>query len=81
MSEPPIPVQSSQESSTPQSRSFVDHDGVHWTVYEQAFGEYDRRSSSSLIFNSDSAVRRVRNYPANWLDLSERELMELSWKA
>jgi len=81
MPEPPIPVRTSQDSSTPPSRSFVDGDGVHWTVYEQAFGDYDRRSSSSLIFNSDFAVRRVRNYPANWLELSERELMELSWMA
>jgi hypothetical protein len=81
MAEPPISVQSSQDSSTPPSRTFVDDDGAHWTVYEHAFGEYDRRSSRSLIFNSDSAVRRVRNYPANWLELSERELMELSWKA
>lgn len=81
MPEPPISVQSSQDSSTPPSRSFVDDDGARWTVYEQAFGEYDRRSSRSLIFNSDSAVRRVRNYPANWLELSERELMELSWRA
>lgn len=81
MPESPIPVQSSPESSTPSSRSFVDEDGTHWTVYEQAFGDYDRRSSRSLIFNSDVAVRRVRNFPANWLELSERELMELSWKA
>ena len=81
MPEPPISVQSSQESSTPPSRSFVDDDGAHWTVYEQAFGEYDRRSGRSLIFDSDSAVRRVRNYPGNWLELSDRELLELSWKA
>ena len=81
MSKPPIPVKSSHDSSTPPSRSFVDDDGALWTVYEQEFGDYDRRSSSSLIFNSDTAVRRVRNYPANWLELSERELMELSWKA
>jgi hypothetical protein len=81
MPTPPISVQSSQDSSTPPSRSFVDEDGAHWTVYEQAFGDYDRRSSSSLIFSSEFAVRRVRNFPANWLELSERELIELSWKA
>lgn len=81
MSEPPIPAQSAQDSSTPPSRSFVDEDGAHWTVYEQAFGDYDRRSSLSLVFNSEFAVRRVRNYPANWLELSERELILLSWKS
>ena len=81
MHKPPIPVQSAHDNDTPPSRSIVDEDGAHWKVYEQAFGEYDRRSSTSLIFNSDFAVRRVRNYPANWLELSERELLELSWKA
>jgi hypothetical protein len=81
MSEPTIPVQSPQDSSTPPSRNFVDEDGAHWTVYEQSFGDYDRRRSSSLIFNSDFAVRRVRNFPANWMELSEQELMALSWNA
>ena len=81
MTEPPISIPSAQESSTPPTRSIVDDDGAHWTVYEQAFGDYDRRSSNSLIFSSEFAVRRVRNYPANWMELSQRELMELSWKA
>lgn len=81
MSEPLIPVQTSQESSTPSTRSFVDAEGAHWRVYEQTFADYDRRTGTSLIFNSDFAVRRVRNFPANWIELSDRELMELSWKA
>jgi hypothetical protein len=81
MSEPTIPVHSSQDSSTPPSRMLVDDEGAHWTVYEQSFGGYDRRGGRSLIFNSDFAVRRVRNFPANWQDLSEEELMALSWKA
>lgn len=80
MPEPIIPVQSLQQSSTPPSRSFVDVDGAHWVVYEQAFGDYDRRSRS-LIFNSDFAVRRVRNFPENWMDLPEADLLELSWQA
>ncbi len=81
MPEPTIPVQSSQDSSTPPSRNFVDADGALWAVYEQVSGDYDRRSGRSLIFNSDFAVRRVRNFPENWIDLSVAELMELSWRA
>lgn len=81
MSEPTIPVQSSQDSSTPPSRNFIDADGAHWVVYEQAFSDYDRRSGRSLIFNSDFAVRRVRNFPENWMQLSELDLIELSWQA
>ena len=61
------------------SRTFVDDDGTHWRVSEQPFSEYDRRRGRSLIFASDLAVRRVRNYPADWFSLPELELMSLSW--
>ncbi len=81
MAEPIIPVQSPAESSTPPFRNVVDSDGAHWRVYEQVVGDYDRRSGRSLIFNGDFAVRRVRNFPENWNELSDQDLMELSWKA
>lgn len=60
---------------------FVDSDGVSWRVHEQAFSEYDRRKGRSLIFSSDGAVRRVRDYPREWMTLTDAELSELSWKA
>jgi hypothetical protein len=81
MSKPIIPVQAPTDSSTPPSRKVVDSDGGHWHVYEQAFGDYDRRIGRSLIFNSEFAVRRVRNFPDDWLELSDLDLMELSWMA
>ncbi|MDQ6633197.1 MAG: hypothetical protein M3Z10_00370 [Gemmatimonadota bacterium] len=62
-------------------RTFVDGDGVSWRVHEQAFSEYDRRKGRSLIFSSDGAVRRVRGYPDEWMQLSAAELSDLSWKA
>jgi hypothetical protein len=62
-------------------RTFVDGDGVSWRVHEQAFSEYDRRRGRSLIFSSDGAVRRVRRYPEEWMQLSDAELSDLSWKA
>ena len=74
-------VESSTDNDTPPTRSFLDADGAHWLVYEQAFSDYDRRSGMSLIFSSDAAVRRVRDYPANWFDLADEELAALSWKA
>jgi hypothetical protein len=40
---------------------------------------YDRRASSSLVFTGDDAMRRVRNYPANWIELSDAELIALSF--
>jgi hypothetical protein len=63
------------------SRTFVDADGVRWHVHEQPFSAYDRRKGRSLIFSSDGAVRRVRDYPEDWISLSDRALAELSWKA
>jgi hypothetical protein len=62
-------------------RTFVDADGVSWRVHEQAFSEYDRRKGRSLIFSSEGAVRRVRDYPQQWMTLTEAELSDLSWKA
>jgi hypothetical protein len=81
MSGPPTRVESSTTNDTPPTRSFLDADGAHWLVYEQSFGDYDRRSGMSLIFSSDAAVRRVRDYPADWFNLPDEDLAALSWKA
>ena len=69
------------EGAEEQVRLFADADGVQWKVKEVQFSEYDRRRGVSLIFWSDGAVRRVRNYPADWYRLSDDELALLSWKA
>jgi hypothetical protein len=74
-------VEPSTDSNTPPSRSFLDTEGAHWLVYEQAFADCDRRSGMSLIFSNESAVRRVRDYPAGWSDLSDEDLAVLSWKS
>ena len=62
-------------------RSFTDDLGQTWLVSERPFSEYDRRSGSSLIFSSELAVRRVRDYPGDWYALSDSELAALSWRA
>lgn len=62
-------------------RVFVDAEGIRWQVSERPFADYDRRRGLSLIFASDSAVRRVREYPADWFQLSDEELGALSWNA
>ena len=59
----------------------VSSDGVLWLVFELPAMPYDRRDTPSLIFESDTTVRRVRNYPANWYDLSDDDLIALSWTA
>ena len=58
-------------------RTFTDTDGIHWDVRELK-ADYDRRTGASLIFESTHAIRRVRNYPADWHTLSEAELSTLS---
>jgi hypothetical protein len=62
------------------TRTFSDDLGMRWLVSERPFSEYDRRSGYSLIFSSELAVRRVRNYPSDWFTLSDADLAALSWR-
>ena len=57
----------------------VDHE--EWRVYELSAASYDRRGSNTLVFESDMVVRRVRNFPETWRELSTAELLRLSWTA
>ena len=57
-------------------------DGVRWTVYELSDADltmYDRRRARSLVFESEHAVRRLRDFPANWRQLPDDVLLALSW--
>jgi hypothetical protein len=49
-----------------------------WRVYERA-SVYDRRIKPDLVFESDGVIRRVREYPSNWAELSDAALMSVSW--
>ena len=62
------------------TRTFTDDLGQAWLVTERPYSEYDRRSGSSLIFSSELAVRRVRDYPSDWFTLSDHALLALSWR-
>jgi hypothetical protein len=62
-------------------RYFHDAEGQDWEVSEASLPAYDRRSGSCLIFESRDVIRRVRNFPSNWFELSERELRDLSLKS
>ena len=68
------------DDTVERERVFVDADGARWRVREMPFSDYDRRSGRSLIFWSDGAVRRVRDYPTDWYLLSDTDLLKLSWK-
>ncbi|HXT15020.1 MAG TPA: hypothetical protein VN706_05285 [Gemmatimonadaceae bacterium] len=59
-------------------RSVGGPDGQRWFVREIVDTSYDRRASGSLVFYHDKAMRRVRSYPANWRELPEADLYEVS---
>ena len=62
----------------PGARTILGDDGRYWTVHEAGPGRYDRRTSTSLVFWSDDIVmRRVRDFPPNWRDLSDSALYAL----
>lgn len=74
-------IQAARSGEQLPTRTFTDDHGQTWLVTEQPFSEYDRRSGSSLIFSSELAVRRVRDYPSDWYTLSDAALAALSWHA
>ena len=47
-------------------------DGVSWLVYGLS-SVFDRRGPS-LLFESEFAIRRLRDYPPHWRELTEADL-------
>lgn len=75
------PIEPAAAAGMPRiERTFIDADGVRWSVYEQPFADYDRRRGMSLIFASDAAMRRVRVYPDDWRTMSDADLALMSWR-
>ena len=64
--------------ATDDRRYFV-HGNAMWTVYERNASKFDLRHEPNLIVASEDAIRRVRNYPTNWFELSDEGLYDLSW--
>lgn len=54
-------------------------DGAEWLVYELVERDARERADASLVFESESTMRRVRQYPSIWRTLSDEELFALSW--
>lgn len=72
----PVAVSSFARNAIGPIRSLVDAKGTFWQVCEVAYA-FDRRSGRSLLFESDTTVRRVRRYPDSWHELSDAELVLL----
>lgn len=52
-------------------------EGVSWAVYERELPDALERTRT-LVFDTDKAARRVRNYPATWYALTDEELAQLA---
>lgn len=53
-------------------------DGQSWIVREIAAPAFDRRGGTHLLFESLEVIRRVRVFPANWMELDDDALYALS---
>jgi hypothetical protein len=62
------------------ARRVTSPDGRQWAVHEYRSSRYDRRAGTSLVFVTEDAMRRVREYPDNWHELSDEELYALSFR-
>ena len=67
-------------STTGTTVEFRDSRSSRWRVYERQKGEPFRGVATILVFESDTTVRIVRSYPANWRDLGPAALEDLSWR-
>jgi hypothetical protein len=67
-----------EEQPATGKRSFY-HDHDLWFVGERPARTSDIGRAPHLVFESEGVIRRVRTFPADWRDLSDFELWELSW--
>jgi len=62
------------------NRVFSDADGKQWVAYEvEGRVVPAARGSYCLIFECDTTIRRVWNFPKGWYELPAPELWKLSW--
>lgn len=72
------PDQTIGDATAPARVRLLDADGHRWRVHETPAPNFDRRSTPHLVFDSETVVRRVRNFPANWFELSDQALYALT---
>jgi hypothetical protein len=74
----PIDQHQIRRSPAPGKVRRISADGLRWLVQEVAAPAFDRRGGTHLMFDGETIMRRVREFPANWMELSDEELFELS---
>jgi hypothetical protein len=73
----PNDAQQVRRSPAPGKVRRISADGLRWVVQEVAAPAFDRRGGTHLLFDGETIMRRVREFPANWDQLSDAELYEL----
>lgn len=65
-------------SHAPERTRLVWGDGHLWAVVEIAAPSFDRRGGTHLLFYCDEIMRRIRDFPPNWVELDDAALYALS---
>jgi hypothetical protein len=61
-------------------REVKDSTGMRWRVTEVSGQQVPgARGEACLVFESDTAIRRVWHYPSSWRDLPGADLIAVSW--
>ena len=66
-----------RESRQARSRIVMDAQGNEWVVHEVDTPQAWAHRNRCLIFSSPAVVRRVWQYPDEWVGLSSRALLDL----
>jgi hypothetical protein len=75
MNAPPHSFAVLREARRTARQLVVEH--VRCLVYELPSLTYDRLPAPSLVFENDTLVGRVRNFPVEWRALSDCELLAI----
>lgn len=78
MADKPKDAQPVRQSPAPGKVRRISADGLRWVVQEVAAPAFDRRGGTHLLFDGETIMRRVREFPANWHELGDDELYDLS---
>ena len=78
MADKPTDPQQVTRSAAPGKVRRISADGLRWVVQEVQAPAFDRRGGTHLLFDGETIMRRVREFPANWHELGDDELYELS---
>lgn len=58
-------------------RRLIGEDGQVWLVQERPYPNNDRRLGTHLVFSNAGIARAVRDFPKDWLELSDAELYDI----